>query len=279
MPSLYSHVHLQNLCRKYGLNPSKKYGQNFLIDPEPVEKMIEVGELSEDDMVVEVGPGFGVLTEQVAPRVKKIFSFEIEKKLESYWDEKKQKMPQVEIIWGNVLKMFSAFISKFSPPPTYKVLANLPYQITSEVIRLFLEQKNSPELMVFMVQKEVCERICAQAGDMSLLSVAVQFYSKPEYIMTVPRSYFWPEPRVDSAIIKLIPQPRDSSIDEKKFFDLVRIAFANRRKLLIKNILSFVGKDSRSKIEEVLNKIGFDTNVRAQELSVDEWKTLYHELL
>jgi 16S rRNA (adenine1518-N6/adenine1519-N6)-dimethyltransferase len=114
---------------------------------------------------------------------------------------------------------------------------------------------------------------------MSLLSVAVQFYSKPEYIMTVPRSYFWPEPRVDSAIIKLIPQPRDSSIDEKKFFDLVRIAFANRRKLLIKNILSFVGKDSRSKIEEVLNKIGFDTNVRAQELSVDEWKTLYHELL
>ncbi len=288
MPSLYSHVHLQNLCRKYGLNPSKKYGQNFLIDPEPVEKMIEVGELSSDDVVVEVGPGFGVLTEQLAQHAKKVFSFEIEKKLEPYWQEKTKKIPNIEIIWGNVLKQFSSlWVEANSRSPLhsgdnlnkYKVLANLPYQITSQVVRLFLEQKNPPTTMVFMVQKEVAERICAKPGDMSLLSVAVQYYSKPEYVLTVPRSCFWPEPRVDSALVKLTPQSPDPTIDEKAFFNLVKIAFANRRKLLIKNILPLIGKDFRLKIEAVLKELSFPTTVRAQELSVEHWKTLAHKLL
>ncbi len=279
MPSLYSPTHLQNLCRKYDLNPSKKYGQNFLINPEPVEKMVEVGEVSSDDVVVEVGPGFGVLTEQLAQHAKKVFSFEIEKKLEPYWQEKTKKTPNVEIIWGNVVKEFSIFNSQFSKNEKYKVLANLPYQITSQAIRLFLEQKNPPTTMIFMVQKEVAERICAKPGDMSLLSVAVQYYAKSEYVLTVPRSCYWPEPRVDSAVIKLTLKKQEQNVlNNEFFFKVVKAGFSSRRKFLSKNLKPLFPKKQNELAKSIFQKIGLLPTARAQELSIETWATLVKEL-
>jgi 16S rRNA (adenine1518-N6/adenine1519-N6)-dimethyltransferase len=289
---------LQSICSRYGLIPSKRYGQNFLINQEPIEKMIEVADLSENDVVVEIGPGFGVLTFELIKRVKKVFAFEIEKKLKPYWDEMRNN--KLEIVWGNVLGMsndkcqmsnlaFRQAGQILNSDIKYKIVANLPYQITSAVIRMFLEAENKPETMVLMVQKEVAERICAKPGEMSVLSVATQYYATAEIIMNVPRSYFWPEPAVDSAVIKLKVCEVHKvckvhkvcevcKVDEERFFRIVKAGFANRRKFLIKNLEVIVGKKNRGELEKIFNKLNFASSVRAQELSVEDWKKLAEQL-
>ena len=323
MTSLYNIDYLKHLCSKYGLVPSRKYGQNFLINEEPIVAMLEAGDVGKDDAVVEVGPGFGVLTLALAEKVKKLVSFEIEKKLEPYWekilschserseeslsqverteilrytqdDKPKCQHDKIEIVWGNVLKQ-EINLEK------YKVVANLPYQITSNVIRKFLEAEEKPELMVLMVQKEVAERICAKPGDMSVLAISVQYYAEPEIIMQVPRSYFWPVPAVDSAVIKITPKksvchserseeslsqsPNGqrsfvSTQDDKcggdiRFFKIVKAGFASRRKMLIKNLGAVTDKKT---LPAIFKELGINEKVRAQELSVEKWRDLVAKL-
>ncbi len=279
MTSIYNINYLQHLCQKYGLTPSKKYGQNFLINEEPITEMLAAGEIKPDDVVVEVGPGFGVLTLVLAEKAKKVISYEIEKKIEPYWVEQILqrrvsddvtrrdfvKSKNIEIIWGNVLKQ-NIDLEK------YKVIANLPYQITSNVIRKFLEADRKPEVMVLMVQKEVAERICAKPGDMSVLAISVQYYAEAEIVMQVPRAYFWPVPGVDSAIIKISNiKPAKAS---EEFFRIVKIGFANRRKILIKNLESVVGKQNKEKLKIFFQELGIGEKARAQELSIKQWQGL-----
>jgi 16S rRNA (adenine1518-N6/adenine1519-N6)-dimethyltransferase len=295
---LFNPDYLLSLCKKCNLQPSKKYGQNYLINPEIIEKIIEAAEVNGADTVVEVGPGFGALTFALADKVKNVIVFEIEKKIAPYWEA--HTLKNVQIIWGNVLKTAGDL-----PNGKYKVVANLPYQITSAVIRFFLENENPPESMTLMVQKEVAERICAKAGGMSLLSVAVQYYANAEIVGLVPRDNFWPVPKVDSAIIKLslrapkgrsnpsAKQNQNSSTEnngiasslparaprnDSAFFRLVKAGFANRRKLLIKNLLPIVGKQNKEKLKSVFAELGLSENVRAQELGIEEWDALIHHL-
>lgn len=272
-PKLFNPDYLKHLCQTYGLTPSKKYGQNFLVNPEPIEKMIEASEIKSDDTVVEVGPGFGVLTLALVEKAKKVLSFEIEKKIEPYWNEELKKYNNLEIVWGNVLQVPS---SKF-PVNNYKVVANLPYQITSQILRTFLEMENKPEVMVLMVQKEVAERICAPAGDMSVLSVSVQYYGEPEIVAYVPRSSFWPVPAVDSAVIRVRIKKDEARIKNEAdlFFKIVKAGFSSRRKMLIKNLSSVADKD---KIRSVFKELGIDEKVRAQELSVEQWQAISSKL-
>ena len=333
MEKLFNPDYLIHLCQKYGLQPSKQYGQNFLINPEPIEKMLEAGEAGAEDIVVEIGPGFGVLTLALAEKVKKVIAFEIEKRLMPYWDSlgchsespgggeeslsgvrrieisrctRNDKRGEIKIIWGNVLRISK---SQF-PISKYKVIANLPYQITSAAIRLFLEIDNPPETMILMVQKEVAERICASPGEMSVLAVSVQYYAKPEIIAQVPRADFWPQPKVDSAVIKITikkqemssrversgiegslpPTLRDSSASSlrdsaqndrtnrsdqtEEFFKLVKIGFANRRKMLLKNLEPIWGKKNKESLRQIFAKIGLSEKARAQELSVEQWTEL-----
>lgn len=317
MADLTNTDYLLHLCLKYSLRPSKKYGQNYLISPEPIEKMLEAGAVGPNDTVVEVGPGFGVLTFELATHAKKVIAFEIEKKIEEYWEEikkiKKQKN-NIDIVWGNVLTSLRAPTGRRNPKVSqkkpgdsdvaallamtpYKVIANLPYQITSPVIRTFLESPNPPELMVLMVQKEVAERICAKPGDMSVLSIAVQYYADAEIVAQVPRDCFWPVPGVDSAVIKIkkiknqvepqrnplagennhhlsgIP-PHGGEKTTERLFQFVKIGFANRRKLLFKNLLPLVGKKNRGELQKAFDDLGLLPTVRAQELSVEQWKEL-----
>ncbi|KKW09316.1 MAG: Ribosomal RNA small subunit methyltransferase A [Candidatus Kaiserbacteria bacterium GW2011_GWA2_49_19] len=307
MSNLYNPDYLSRLCKKYGLAPSKRYGQNYLVDQEVIKTIIGVADLKPTDTVVEVGPGFGVLTLALAEKVKKVFSFEIEKKLQSYWAEKinNEKIDNLEIVWGNVLREFERFCH--SDPPTggeeslsqspngqrsfaslkmtdrrYKVVANLPYQITSPIVRLFLENPLPPTEMVLMVQKEVAERICARPGDMSLLSVAVQYYAQAELAAPVPRSAFWPEPRVDSAVIRLTQPENKRARNQEfdgRFFSLVKAGFANRRKFLLKNLLPLVGKENKGRLERAFLALNLKSSARAQELSVAQWVELTEELL
>jgi len=302
-PKLFNPDYLLSLCQKYGLRPSKKYGQNFLLSPEVIEEMIAAAEVGKKDTVVEVGPGFGVLTFALAEKAGKVLAFEIEKRLEEYW--KKSAPGNLEIIWGNVLKEFEKVViartrlggdeaifligdcrvPKGARDDSYKVVANLPYQITSNVIRTFLESENPPGVMVLMAQKEVAERICARPGEMSLLSVAVQYYASAEIIAQVPRHLFWPEPAVDSAVIRIIPhasviarspdlvgttkqspgdrhglRPRDDM-----FFKIVKAGFAQKRKKLSKNI---------PQAKSFFKELGIGEQARAQELSLEQWKEL-----
>ncbi len=247
--------------------------------------MLEAGEVKPDDTVVEVGPGFGVLTLALAEKAKKVMAFEIEKKLMPYWNEmiETKKLGNLEIVWGNVLNN-EILNHKSKILNSYKVIANLPYQITSNVIRKFLsrnerdpavagEAENKPELMVLMVQKEVAERICAKAGDMSVLSVSVQYYAEPEIISLVPKSDFWPVPAVNSAIIK-IKNIKSEKVSED-FFKIVKAGFANRRKMLIKNLGSIVDK---KKLPALFHELGINEKVRAQELSIEQWRELTRNL-
>jgi 16S rRNA (adenine1518-N6/adenine1519-N6)-dimethyltransferase len=270
-PQLYNESYLKNLSQKYSLVPSKKYGQNFLLQPEVIAAMVEVGEVEKDDVVVEVGPGFGVLTLALAEKAKQVIAFEIEKKLTPYWNDLQKKYKNIEIVWGNVLYEFENQAEIQTKP--YSVIANLPYQITSLVMRKFLETAHKPRVLVLMVQKEVAERICAQAGDMSVLALSVQYYGRPEIVMQVPRSYFWPVPAVDSAVIKINinHEQHTSAQEDERFFKIVKTGFVSRRKMLIKNI---GGICARQKAEKVFEMLGLNPKARPQELSVQQWRDL-----
>lgn len=273
---LFNVDYLKHLCAKFQLRPSKEYGQNYLINPEVIEMIIAVSGVNKKDTVVEVGPGFGILTLDLAAKVKKLMAFEIEKKLEPYWQEIISRLAQskednFEIIWGNVLRADPKIF-----PKNYKVVANLPYQITSPVLKLFLEDlENKPKELTLMVQKEVAERICAKPGDMSVLAIAVQYFGQAEIVGEVKRNNFWPAPAVDSAVIKIkVDQKRPDTEYNKKFFQMVKVGFAQKRKLLVKNLLPYFGKQNKEKIQSALKNMGLVDTVRAQELSVENWEQL-----
>ncbi len=271
MSNLYSPTYLKSLCDQYDLRPSKKYGQNYLISTKPILEMVEAGELTKDDVVVEIGPGFGVLTLAVASLVKRMIAFEIERKLEDYWKEKQHGHPNLEIIWGNVLNQFDST----SLPKGYKVLANLPYQITSHAIRTLLETQNPPERIIVMVQKEVAERIVAKPGDMSLLAVSVQYFGSPRIVTKVPKGSFWPAPKVDSAVLAI--ETITSSEGTDQFFAIAKAGFHNKRKQLWKNLSTALSLD-KDRVKAILNDACGSDTVRAQELSIEQWREVVKRL-
>jgi len=276
MTQFYTPTQLQRLTKECGLRPSKDFGQNYLLRPEPVEEMLAVANVSKEDVVVEVGPGFGVLTLALADTAKQVVAFEIEKKMAGYWNKEKKQYPNIQIVWGDALKMLPAHVL----PAGYKVVANIPYQITSPLLRLFLEEMPvKPESLTLLVQKEVAERVVAGAGDASILSLSVQYYGDPEIVAEVPRHFFWPAPKVDSAIlhIKLNPVSKKDALEADTFFALVKAGFSNRRKLLIKNLENAPAYKAIDWGKVWQNK-GWDRLRRAQELSLEEWKDLYQTI-
>jgi len=235
--------------------------------------MIEAGELTEEDTVVEIGPGFGVLTFAVAPLVKRVIAFEIEQKLREYWEEKQRAYPNVEVVWGNVLKEMQNAECTMQHS-SYKVLANLPYQITSHAIRTLLELEHKPERIVIMVQKEVADRICAPKGQMSLLAISVQYYGTPKIVVNVPKGNFWPAPKVDSAVMSITDiQDRPHA---EHFFRVVRAGFANKRKQVWRNLAVGLGLPGEL-IKHALQCAVDNEKVRAEALSVEDWERLIQE--
>ena len=272
-----SPTELKKLCQKYGLTPSKKYGQNYLISDGPINKIISAGELTKDDTVIEVGPGFGILTLALSPLVKHVIAYEIERKLQPYWLAKQKEFPNVEIVWGNALDKIKNEKLKIK---NFKVMANLPYQITSHALRTFLEMENKPERIIVMVQKEVADRICAKPGEMSLLAVSVQLYAQPIIFFEVNRENFWPRPAVDSAVIRIgrIKTQKEAAgwlgaVKEEEFWRLVRIGFAAKRKQLQNNLAAGLKVPSLV-ARGWLILAHLAPTVRAQELSLVDWLRL-----
>ena len=282
---------IKTLFKEHNIKPLKRFGQNFLVDRSVLKKIINAAELSSRDIIFEIGSGMGILTIELAKRVKQVIAVEKDRKMCEILQEilDARNIRNVRIVNKDILKIENwKFTENWKLKiDNYKVVANLPYYTTSPVIRKFLETKRQPELMVLMVQKEVAQRICAKPPHMNLLAVAVQFYAspphqkfgsggKPEIISYVSKKSFWPKPKVDSAIIKIVPQ-KTPKIDTEKFFKLVKKGFSAKRKMLINN-LSRELKIENYKLKIVFDQVGLGQKLRAENLSVDDWLKLYEEI-
>ena len=282
---------IKNLCKKYGLRPSKDFSQNFLIDREVLDEIVAAADLKKNDVVLEIGPGLGVLTAELAERVSRVIAVEADRNMAKVLSEIMTDFPNVEIIQEDVLKFPISnfqFTNKILNQKSqiknyeYKVVANLPYQITSAVFRKFLSEEPRPSEITVMVQKEVAERISAKPGEMSLLSLSVQFFGQPEITAVVPRAAFWPEPKVDSAILRVTRIKNESEknlkrIDSEKFFKVVKIGFSARRKQLHNNLSGGL-RIPDQKVKEILVSLGFDERARAQDLGINDWIELVNQL-
>ena len=265
---LTSKKNIKSLLRKYDFRPTKGLGQSFLIDKGVLKKIVSAADLKNTDTVLEIGPGIGTLTQELAKTVKRVITVEKDYKMVEVLKETLKDFKNIETIQGDILKIIN---SQFSIS-NYKVVANLPYYITSPVIRKFLELESQPQSMVLMVQKEVGQRICAKPPKMSILAVSVQFYSKPEIVSYVSKKSFWPEPKVDSAILKITPHPPLIG-DIETFFKIVKAGFLQPRKQLINN-LSKELKIDKEKISLWLLKNNIESTQRAETLSINDWLKL-----
>lgn len=266
----------KSILRRNKIVPIFKRGQNFLINEKVLDQIIKASDLKSDDIILEVGSGFGILTKELAKKVKKVIAVEIDKKLVFVFKNELAEFDNVEIICGDIIKMQNAIRQLADKMQNYKIVANLPYNITSRVIRNFLESENQPKEMVLMVQKEVAERITARLGKMSILSVACQFFADCEIVSLVDKKSFFPVPKVDSAIIKLKVKSQKSiklKVEEEKFFKIVKAGFSSKRKKLKSNLLKTL-KIDKTKIDNAFEKMDLNENVRAQELSIQDWKSL-----
>jgi len=263
----------KRLLRRYGLQARKGLGQHFLVDEQVLGLILETAELARSDLVVEIGPGLGVLTRELAARAGQVIAVELDDRLAAALRQALESLHNVAIVNEDILKLDPATLGI---PDRYKVAANLPYYITSAVLRHFLEASARPRLMVVMVQKEVAETIAAGPGSMSLLSVSVQFYGEPTVAGYVPARSFYPAPEVDSALLRIdvYPRPKVAVSDEKGFFGLVRAGFSASRKQLVNSLGHGLGL-SRADVLSLLVKSGIEPRRRAETLTVEEWAQLW----
>ncbi len=284
---------VKKMLQEHSLFLSKRLGQNFLINEKILEKIIKNANLSKKDTVIEVGSGIGSLTLPLAYNTKKVIAVEKDKKLIPLLKKNTNKKKNIEVINDDILSLNFTKKTSANPPffkrkKSYKVIANIPYYITSPIIRKFLEKEHPPESLLLMIQKEVAQRICSTPPNMSILSVSVQFFAKPEILFNVSKSSFFPKPKVDSSVIKITPF---ENFEEKYspsfcdcFFSIVKQGFSCPRKQIGKN-LSLLDKKQGKRIElekkEIIKKIkesGIDPKRRAETLTINEWVLLAKKL-
>lgn len=269
------------------MKAKKSLGQNFLKSKSALDAVIDTGDPAADDIVLEIGPGEGVLTEKLLIFAGKVIAIEKDRRLVPFLKEKFKKeikAGKFDIVEKDILEFDEGLLKFYAHP--YKIIANIPYYITGQVIKKFLESKNQPESMTLLLQKEVAERILAKDKKESLLSISVKIFGTPKYIKTVGRGAFSPQPNVDSAILHIgnISKSRFTGIKESKFFEILRKGFSHKRKLLIKNLIS--GQIIMSKVpfdistmKNIFKKCGIPEKVRAENLSVENWICLTKNLL
>lgn len=262
--------------------PKKSLGQHFLTNTNIVSSIVDAGEVSELDTVLEIGPGKGILTAELLKRDAKVVAVEKDAELIPFLEEKFKKE-----VANNRLVLINDDILTFQTPDSYKLIANIPYYITGAIIRKFLTTEHQPLKMVLLVQKEVAERIVARDKKESLLSISVKAYGTPKYVKTVKAGSFTPPPKVDSAILVIDDISRDffnparfnldTSVKvepcrtEKRFFEVLHAGFAHKRKQLFGNLRAVFDEKF---LEERLKRCGIPKNARAEDLSLDDWKNL-----
>ena len=269
------------LSRMGEAGPKKGLAQHFLINGGSLGKVVRAGDITSGDIVIEVGPGLGVLTAQLVRRAGKVIAIEIDNALCDYLRERFADAPNLRVINHNI--MGAALESLFEPgdeSKPYKVIANLPYYIAPAVVRRFMESLHPPTLLVVMVQKEVAQNMVAQPGrGRSMLSVAVQMYGSPKIVGDVKPGAFYPPPNVDSSIVRIdvFPEPALNVASQKEFFRVVGAGFHNARKQ-IRNSLSLGLEMETADVEAALARAGIDQTRRAETLKLAEWGKIYEAL-
>ena len=275
--AIFPSVQVKRLLRQSGLRAKKSLGQHFLVDASVLQTIVEAAELSSSDTVIEVGPGLGILTAELIKRAGHVIAVELDTKLASLLKHRLASSANLRVINTDILKIRPSELLEGTSH--YKVVANLPYYITSPVLRHFVEASPKPSLMIVMVQKEVGEAIVAEPGKMSLLAVSLQVYSKPRIISHVPAQCFYPQPKVDSVIVRfdLLSEPAVKLADVDGFFDLVRAGFSSPRKQLHNSLAHSLGMKP-AEVISLLERANIDSKRRAETLSLEEWARL-HEVL
>jgi 16S rRNA (adenine1518-N6/adenine1519-N6)-dimethyltransferase len=260
------------VLKQHGLRADKKLGQNFLQDPFSLEAIAAAAEIQSSDTVLEIGPGLGSLTRYLAISARRVVAVELDADLIPPLEAVTKPYDNIDIVHADILKMSP---SELVNEAGYLVVANIPYYITSAIIRHLLENEPKPRRIVLTVQKEVAERICAEPGDMSLLALSVQVYGKPRVEKRIPAGAFFPPPKVDSAVlsIDIHPAPKIQTELLDTFFKLIKAGFSQKRKTL-RNSLSSGLHIPAAKAEDLLKKAGIDPMRRAETLSIEEWNTL-----
>jgi 16S rRNA (adenine1518-N6/adenine1519-N6)-dimethyltransferase len=260
------------LLKKYGIKPKKSLGQNFLIEPAGLNKVIEAADLTSTDEVLEIGAGLGSLTYLLAQSAKQVTAVEIDRAMLAPLREALAEFTNISIIEGDILELKP---DELMQTQDYVVVANIPYYISSAIIRHLIEAQHRPKRVVLTVQKEVAERVLAKDGKMSLLSLSVQVFGQVSMAGVIPAGSFLPAPEVDSAVLKveLYPEPLIPFEQQQAFFRLAHAGFGQKRKTL-RNSLSAGLALSGSEVETILTNTGIDPQRRAETLTIVEWKRL-----
>jgi len=253
----------------------KSLGQNFLKSEQALREIIKAGEIKREDTVIEIGPGKGALTERILENSDHVIAVEKDRDLISFLEEKFKT--EIE---NKKLTLIEEDILEYQIKKNkYKIIANIPYNITGAILKKFLTEENQPELMVLMVQHEVAKRIVARDAKESILSVSVKAYGEPKIIMKVPARYFSPAPRVDSAVIKINNISRkvftENKIDEIKFWEVIHAGFAHKRKVLVGNLNNL---DKKINWVAILEKLNISSKIRAEDLTLSNWISLIKEI-
>ena len=258
------------------IQANKTLGQDFLANKGIIEKIILAAELTKEDVVLEIGPGLGALTFELSKQAERVIAVEKDKKLAEVLKEKmtEQKIDNVEVIADDILKLFD--LGFMFHVLCFKVVANIPYYLTSHLIRLLLELENKPENIILMIQKEVAQRICATDKKESLLSLSVKFYADPKILFYVSKGSFLPSPKIDSAVIEITTKKSPAPIEPDKFFAVVKAGFSAPKKMLISNLAKKFDID-KSQLAIIFRTIDISCEIRAGKLNLDQWlKLAYH---
>lgn len=265
-------IDVPGLFKKHGLKPDKSLGQNFLIDPHYLNLVADYGASNNQDTVLEIGAGIGNLTRLLGSRFRKVVAVEIDANLIPILRETTREFSNIQVVQGDILEFE---ISKLITSPPFQVIANIPYYITSKIIRYLMTGSTKPQNMILTIQKEVAERICSLSGKHSLLSLSVQVFGRPSIESKIPAGAFYPVPKVESAIVKIdmFSSPLIPAEYLESFFKIARAGFSQKRKNLRNSLSSGTGMDKKS-CEQLLNNTGINFQRRAETLSIEEWKNV-----
>lgn len=266
------------IMNKYNITANKGYGQNFLIDEFTIQEIVNKAEVSKEDLIIEIGPGLGSLTSLLLEHAGKVICIELDKKMINLLNDRFSLYDNFELINQDILKVnLHELIKQNSNFKSVKVVANLPYYITTPIIMKLLEDKLNLKSITVMVQKEVALRLAEKPGgkETGSITYSINYYTNPEIILDVSKEYFLPSPKVDSAILKLnvLDKPRIKVQDEKFFFKIIKTSFLQKRKTLI-NSLANNSIASKETLEKILNSLNIDTRIRAEELSLEDFANI-----
>ena len=269
---MFEPLAVPSLMRDYGIKPKKGLGQNFLINETYLAKITEAAQIDKNTDVLEIGAGMGNLTRHLAAAARHVTAVELDRQLIPILTKVTREFANVRIVQGDILELP---VNDLMDAPGYVVAANIPYYITSALIRYLLECTAKPSAIVLTIQREVAQRICADAGELSLLALSVQVYGSPRIAARIPSGAFYPVPKVDSAVlaVDLYDQPMIPYKLLDYFFRLAKAAFTQKRKML-HNALAGAPELNKEKVDLLLSRAGIDPKRRAQMLTIDEWKQL-----